>query len=75
MKIRTLSIFLLLAIATSLFGEEEIVVPLSAQSELSPLFLDTFANNSAGFDKSYLAQLEKVLHFDLNHNGKTAVIA
>ena len=75
MKIRTLSIFLLLAIATSLFGEEEIVVPLSAQSELSPLFLDTFANNSAGFDKSYLAQLEKVLRFDLDHNGRTAVLA
>lgn len=65
-----LSLFLFLP----LFAEEEIIVQLARQSTLQPLYLDTLTGLKSGFDPSYIAQLEKVLRYDLSHNGKSVVV-
>ncbi len=55
-------------------AEEEIVVHLARSSPLEPVYLDALQGQKAGLDQSYLGQLEKVLRFDLNHNGKNVVV-
>lgn len=50
---------------------EPIVVRLSTESRLQPLYLAKIQNEQAGFDASYLTKIEEVLNFDLNHNGMT----
>ncbi len=58
-----------------LFGEEDIVVQLTAENPLPPLYLASFEDEQSGFDRAYLDQLEKVLGFDLAHNGSTCVVS
>src|ERR1700722_2586936 len=68
-----ISCFLLLS-APCCGGEEEIVVRLGRASSLQPLYLDALTTAHSGFEHGYIASLEKVLRFDLNHNGKTVVV-
>lgn len=58
----------------SLFAEEELFVQVGTESALSPLYLDSIQDCNSGFDKAYLQQLEKILKFDLQHNGATFVV-
>lgn len=51
-----------------------IVVKLSSQSDRLPIHLSPFFSDKSEFDSSYIRQLEKVLHFDLEHNGITFVL-
>ncbi len=66
-----LLLFLLFA---PLCAEEEITIHLSNEERLAPLYLNPIQNSRSGFDANYLARLEKVLAFDLNHNGRTEVV-
>lgn len=50
---------------------DTIVVRLTTDSKLMPVYLTTFINDSSGFDTAYLQKLENILQFDLNHNGMT----
>jgi TolB protein len=54
---------------------DEIVVKLSTDSSLSPIYIAEFSTSNVPFDKHYLNQLRKVLEFDLNFNGRTQVVA
>lgn len=54
--------------------DEKIVVKLATESKLMPLYLAPFYKENPAFDNSYLSQLEKVLQFDLNHNGMTFTV-
>lgn len=72
-----LSIFLSLSFllqAKSFEADEKIIVKLSTESKLLPLYLPPFYLENPGLDTSYLNQIEKVLQFDLNHNGMTFTI-
>lgn len=53
---------------------DPIMVRLSTESSLQPLFLAPVVNDGASYDDAYLRQLEKVLAFDLNQNGMTYVV-
>lgn len=67
-------LFIVFFLFTAAFADEEIVVQLSRHSNLQPLYLDALTGSNSGMDPAYVAQLEKVLKFDLNHNGKTLVV-
>lgn len=54
--------------------EENIVVKLATESKLMPLYLAPFYLENAGFEPSYVQQLEQVLAFDLDHNGMTCLV-
>lgn len=55
--------------------EEQIVVRLSTdQPQLLPLYIAPFINAAAGFSAEYIAELEKVLLFDIGHNGSTYLV-
>ena len=55
-------------------ADEEFIVRLSTDSVLSPVYLAAFSASNAPFDNDYLAQLRKVLVFDLDVNGKTQTV-
>lgn len=54
---------------------DPIIVRLSTEQQLMPLFLAKFIDQNAGLDRAYLDQLESVLRFDLGHNGMTQVLS
>ena len=74
------SLFLLLLCLLASFSlngaeeSEEVVIRLSTENELIPVYLTKFEGGSSGFDASYLEKLQSVLDFDLNHNGMTFVV-
>lgn len=71
-------IFMFLFLCASIFASEEdldpIVVRLATESSLSPLYLTPTVNEGSNFPEDYLRQLNKVLEFDLSHNGSTTVV-
>jgi TolB protein len=54
--------------------DDEIVVTLATESPLSPLYFPPLATDNEEWEQSYIQQLEKVLSFDLEHNGFTYLI-
>lgn len=54
--------------------EEKIIVKLSTESKLMPLYLTPSYKETPIGDPNYIAQLEKILKFDLNHNGMTFTV-
>jgi TolB protein len=62
------------AAAAPIQAEEEsetIIVKLSTGSSLIPLYLGNFGKEQAGLPDDYIAKLQKILEFDLGHNGMT----
>lgn len=55
-------------------ADDSLVVRLTTESSLLPLYLVPFTNDQAHFPDSYLKQLEQVLAFDLGHNGSTSLV-
>ncbi len=53
---------------------EDIVIQLSTTSPQEPLFLHFTSDNSSTFSKTYLQQLEKIIRFDLENNGRTQLL-
>lgn len=53
--------------------EEPIVVKLATESALAPLYLLPITRDQTDLNESYVRQLERILTFDLNHNGSTFV--
>ena len=51
--------------------DDEIVVCLETECPLSPLYLLPLNHEQTSFAVPYVQQLEKVLQFDLGHNGST----
>jgi len=54
---------------------QEIRVLLDTQSCLSPIYLSGIECIDDSFSEAYVKELEKILQFDFNHNGKTKVAA
>lgn len=54
--------------------QSPMVVRLSTESSLAPLYVSPLINNQSEFSDHYLKQLEQVLSFDLNYNGSTLVV-
>lgn len=74
MTIIYLILLFLFPVVSPLSAEDEIVVQLETEVQLAPIYLKVF-NDSSKFDSAYRNSLEKVIQFDLNHNGMTQVIA
>lgn len=55
-------------------NEDPIVVRLSNENVLYPLYLVHFIDETAGFDSGYLQRLEGVLRNDLDFNGYTTCL-
>lgn len=61
----------------SVFGhasEDEdgpIIVRLTTENPLMPIYVTPFYKDKADFDRAYAKKLEDVLQFDLSHNGMT----
>lgn len=66
-------LFFLLFFFSSALRAEEIVVHLAAHSSLQPLYLEIKESDPKVFSATYVKELEEVLCFDFNHNGKTQV--
>lgn len=68
-------IYLLILLLTSFScaASDEIEVHLSSKESLKRVQLHSIQDEESGFDKNYLKQLEVILSFDLNHNGRTQV--
>lgn len=69
-----LMIFFLLLFTAFLNGEEKeepILVRLATETERLPIYLVHVDGKDSGFDANYCSKLEKVLKFDLDHNGMT----
>lgn len=77
MKLKYLIINFLLIFSLAFADDENdhIVVRLQTESALQPIYLAKIIQNENGFSPSYLEQLEKVLTYDLNHNGMTTAIS
>ncbi len=54
--------------------EETIVVNLDTEFRLMPLYLLPMQTDQTAFDAGYVRELEKILYFDLDHNGMTKVM-
>lgn len=67
-------LLLLLSCFAPLLADEEIVVRLNSKETLAPLYLHFSQKDPSGFDAAYMKQIENVLVFDLQHNGKTDVV-
>lgn len=72
-------LFTLLALLGCVAGnvqadEEEIVVSLDTETPLMPLYLPPLIAEETQLSSSYIQQLEKVLAFDLEHNGHTFLV-
>ena len=67
-------IFTFFIAATAWSEEDPIVVRLSTETQRIPLYLTHINDTNSGFDSSYAAKLEKVLQFDLDHNGMTYIL-
>ncbi len=76
MKTLILSLMLLLSTLSLDGGEESdpIVVKLSTSSSLMPLYLGNFSKANAGLPDDYIEKLQKILEFDLGHNGMTYLV-
>lgn len=51
-----------------------IFIRLTTDNQLLPIHLAAMNNHGSGFDQNYINQLERILNFDLNHNGMTYTI-
>lgn len=73
-----ISVIMILAQCFSIGAEDEdadpIEVSLATDSQLQPLYLGAIFNEDDGFNDSYVKQLEKILAFDLGHNGSTLLV-
>lgn len=62
----------------ALSGKEEdndsLIVKLATETSLVPLYLVPLDGQSSDLEEAYLRQLEKVLAFDLHHNGSSFVV-
>lgn len=50
-------------------AEPPLIVNLSTNQQLQPLFLAQFIESNSGFSPAYIEKLERVLQFDLGHSG------
>src|SRR5688572_28341675 len=64
--------FLVAALAWG--SEQELVVRLETESQLTPIQCLFMEGSRAAFSREYIQDLEKVLAFDLNHNGSTMLV-
>lgn len=67
-------IFATLWASFCLANNESLVVRLATESSLEPLYLLPLTHDKSHFTDSYVSQLEKILVFDLGHNGSTFVM-
>lgn len=74
---RLFTFFFLCLFSISLFAGESddpIFVRLTTETERLPLYLTFVDSGDSDFDSGYAKKLEKVLSFDLDHNGMTYVL-
>lgn len=55
-------------------AKDPLVVKLATESPLSPLYLLPISQDQSEFEEPYIQVLEKILAFDLDHNGSTFVV-
>lgn len=53
---------------------EPISVELQTNTQLRPIYLAPFFDKDSGFDSFYLGEIERVLRFDLRHNGRLQLL-
>src|SRR3990167_319209 len=66
--------WLLCLITLALCASEDILIHLSTESKLYPLYFEGIQNDGS-FSSDYAEKLKKVLVFDFNYNGYTRVVS
>ncbi|MGZ3732283.1 MAG: Tol-Pal system protein TolB [Parachlamydiaceae bacterium] len=66
---KVLILIFLLLIPKVTYTEEPLLVKLSTEHRLQPIFVIPFIDQGSGFTPNYIQQLEQVLQFDLGHSG------
>lgn len=66
-------LYFFLFCAFSLLAEEGIVVHLASEQQPASIVLKPI--KGTGFEQKYLTDLEKIIQFDLNHNGRSFTVA
>ncbi|MCB1181494.1 MAG: Tol-Pal system protein TolB [Chlamydiia bacterium] len=61
----------LLVLPSLLFGQDALFIHVRTEGELVPLHLTSLEVNNCPFSQTYRIKLEKILQFDLTHNGKS----
>lgn len=76
---RGFTFFVMICLSTSLMSapkkSSEIVIELKAPSPLLPVYLDSTRVDSTVISHELARQLEEILLFDLNNNGKTRTLS
>jgi TolB protein len=54
--------------------EEHLIIKLATESQLAPLYLLPMSQEQTDLQDLYIQQLEKILAFDLDHNGATFIV-
>jgi TolB protein len=75
--IRLLALFALLGsipLAAAQEDSQEIVVSLETEIQLLPVHMGKILSENSAFGADYLEKLEKIIAFDLHHNGMTQVL-
>lgn len=74
-----LAFLMIVGMGSTLSADDEetqpILVRLATETQRLPVYLAKFVCDGSGFDGNYCEKLEKVLRFDLDHNGMTYVLA
>lgn len=55
--------------------EQPIMIRLATETQLLPLYAGPMMGEKSGFSPEYVRALDKVLRFDLEHNGKTYLVS
>jgi len=72
-KTLNLLITVFVFMATTLFAEDPILVRLATATQRLPIYLTHLSTQDSTISSSYCTQLEKILQFDLDHNGMTSL--
>ena len=75
---KILFLVLITTFFTRVFSEEisdVITIELQKECYLTPIYIENTHSSSTELSQSYLNELEKILRFNYDHNGRTRVIS
>jgi TolB protein len=71
---RILFLIAFLLCCLSLKADDPILIRLDTEVKRLPMHVSKMINENSAFDSEYLQELEKILSFDLNHNGMVVTV-
>jgi TolB protein len=73
-RVFTQILLLILSVCAPISAGQEITVHVTSKQQLTPLSITSISENGSGFDKDYIASLEKIIRYDFENNGVTELV-